>query len=454
MKRYDVAIIGGGICGLMVAHGLLEKDKDLQIIIFDKGHSLAERKCPIVENKCDHCVECKSCSIMNGFAGAGAFSDGKYIISTEYGGHLQEIIGEETATSYMKKADKILVGFGATNKVYTPNKQLIDLCERNGLYIKKGVVKHLGTENNIKIMDSMIRQIENYCTLVPDCAVEDVDPVSHLIISNIGDTIYAENIVFSTGRSGSLFFVDWCKNYGVNMCNNNVDIGVRVEVKSEIWKKISSIAYDPKIYYKSELYKDETRMFCFNYGGHVVIENTFGSKTVNGHAYSNPQLKSDNSNFALLTSIKFSQPFNNPVEYVHSLASCTNYISGGTAIVQRFGDLVQGCRTTAKKMEQSSVKPTLQAYPGDLSLCLPKRQLDSIIETIKRLDVIAPGTAGVDTLLYGIEGKYYSAVPAMKNFLIQGYSKIFACGDGSGITRSLAQAAANGLYVADQILCN
>ncbi len=452
MTKYDVAIIGGGICGLMTAYGLLEKNKNLKIIIFDKGHSLEERRCPIIENKIDHCVDCQPCSIMNGFAGAGAFSDGKFIISTEYGGHLQEVIGEELATSYMKRADNILVNCGATTETYIPNKTLIDLCKNNGLSIKKGIVKHFGTEKNICIMGAMIKYIEKYCVLVSNCTVKNVDPVSHHIFTDKTEVIFAEYIIFAVGRSGGNFFVEWCKNHGVKMSNNNVDIGVRVELKSEVWKKVSAIAYDPKIYYISEIYKDETRMFCFNDGGQVVIENTFDTKTVNGHAYSNPALKSENSNFALLTSIKFSEPFNNPVEYVHLLANCSNYISGGTVVVQRFGDLVRGCRTTLDKIEHSSVKPTLKAYPGDLSLCLPKRQLDSIIETIKKLDSIAPGTAADDTLLYGIEGKYYSAVPSMNDFFIDGYSKILACGDGSGITRSLAQAAANGLYIADKIL--
>ncbi|HBI94451.1 MAG TPA: FAD-dependent oxidoreductase, partial [Terrisporobacter glycolicus] len=277
-------------------------------------------------------------------------------------------------------------------------------------------------------------------------------PDGHIIFTDKLGELYAEYIVFAAGRSGGDFFAQWCRNHGVRMYNHNVDIGVRVELKSEIWKKISSIAYDPKICFKSEKYKDETRMFCFNDGGHVVIENTLGTKTVNGHAYADPELKSENSNFALLTSIKFSDPFNNPVEYVHMLANCANYISGGTVVVQRFGDLIKCCRTTPDKMEHSSVKPTLKAYPGDLSLCLPKRQLDSIIETIKKLDAIAPGTAEEDTLLYGIEGKYYSAMPSMTDFNINGYSNIFCCGDGSGITRSLAQAGASGLYVADKIL--
>lgn len=452
MAEYDVAIIGGGICGLMTAYGLLEKDKNLKIIIFDKGHALSERKCPMIENKINRCIECQPCSIMNGFAGAGAFSDGKFIVSTEYGGHLQEVLGEKLATIYMNRADDILVSFGAPTETFIPSSTLIDVCKSNGLGIKKGLVKHFGTEKNITIMGEMIRYLEKHCVLVPNCTVENINPNNHLIFTDKSDEIFAEYIVFATGRSGGKFFGKWCKDQEVRMYNNKVDIGVRIELKSEVWEKISSITYDPKIYYISEIYKDETRMFCFNERGQVVIENTFDSKTVNGHAYSSPRLKSENSNFALLTSIKLSEPFNNPIEYVHLLAKCANYISGGTVVVQRFGDLIRGSRTTQDKIELSSIKPTLKGYPGDLSLCLPKRQLDSIIETIKKLDLIAPGTANDDTLLYGIEGKYYSSIPSMNNFKINGYSKIFAGGDGSGITRSLAQAAANGLYIADSII--
>lgn len=440
--------------GLMTAYGLLQKKKDLKIIILEKGHRLSERQCPIVEKTAQRCVNCKICSIMNGLAGAGAFSDGKFIISTEYGGHLQEFIGDELSQQYMSELDRILIKFGAPSKTFVPNDSLVELCERNGLLIKKGTVKHFGTENNLRIMNALIDSIRSQCTIVSECAVTDVFPDSHLVFTDLfSEPIYAEHIVFAVGRSGGKFFSDWCSQYSVQTSNRNVDLGVRVELKSETWKNISTIAYDPKISYISEFYKDETRMFCFNEGGHVVMENTFGSKTVNGHAYQGLELKSENSNFALLTSIKLTEPFNNPIEYVNLIANSVNYISGGTVIVQRFGDLKAGCRTTTDKLANSSVKPTLAvAYPGDLSLSIPKRQLDSIIETIYRLDKIAPGTANDDTLLYGVEGKYYSSIPRINDFEIEGCSKIYACGDGSGITRSLAQAGANGLYISDKIL--
>ncbi|MBQ9624807.1 MAG: FAD-dependent oxidoreductase, partial [Clostridia bacterium] len=382
MEKVDVAIIGGGIGGLMVAYGLLEKDSSLKIVIFDKGHPLEKRSCPIIEHKTDRCIGCRPCSIMNGFAGAGAFSDGKFIISNEFGGNLPNILGDMQTLEYIKKADDILVKFGASKKTFEPDKELIDLCRKNGLRIKKGIAKHFGTENNLKIMGAMINSLKERCTMYADCTVTDVEPKSKTIYTDCMEPITAKTVIFAVGRSGSGFFTKWCGSHGVMLHNNKVDIGVRVELKAEVWKKISEVAYDPKISYISEKYGDETRMFCFNDGGHVVMENTFDTKTVNGHAYGSKEYKSDNCNFALLTSIKFSQPFNNPIEYVHLFASCANYISGGTVVVQRFGDLAKGRRTTAERLETCSVRPTLKAYPGDLSLCMPKRQLDSIIETI------------------------------------------------------------------------
>lgn len=340
LKKYDVAIIGGGMGGLMTAYGLLQKKNDIKIVILEKGHRLLDRQCPVVEKAVERCADCKTCSIMNGLAGAGAFSDGKFIISTEYGGHLQEFIGEELALQYMQKLDSILMEFGAPSETFVPDDSLVNLCERNGMFIKKGIVKHFGTENNLHIMNALINWIEHQCTIHTQCTVTEVNPDTHLIYAEpSSEPIFAQHIVFAVGRSGSKFFADWCNRHAVDTLNRNIDLGVRVELKSEIWKTIAAIAYDPKISYVSEFYKDETRVFCFNDGGHVVMENTFGSKTVNGHAYEDPKLKSENSNFALLTSIKLTEPFNNPIEYVNLIANSVNYISGGTVIVQRFGDL-------------------------------------------------------------------------------------------------------------------
>ncbi|WP_343281841.1 NAD(P)/FAD-dependent oxidoreductase, partial [Ligaoa zhengdingensis] len=262
-------------------------------------------------------------------------------------------------------------------------------------------------------------------------------------------TLTADRVIFAVGRAGSRFFVKWCEKNHIPLQNNQVDVGVRVELPAIVWEDFSKKIYEPKIWYRSKGYGDTTRMFCFNEGGQVVTENTDGVLTVNGHSYRDQARKTQNSNFALLSTIRFTQPFNNPIEYARHVASLANLISGGSVLVQRLGDLKLGRRTDEKRLKQSTVRPTLDAVPGDLSLCMPKRQLDNILETLEALDHIAPGTSNYDTLLYGIECKYYSARPECENFQIVGCQEIYAIGDGAGFTRSLSQAAANGLYVAD-----
>lgn len=450
-EKYDVAIVGAGISGLMIAYRLISRKPNIKIIIIEKGKEIEKRSCPIVNKQNKECIGCKLCSIMNGVAGAGAFSDGKYIITNEYGGWLSDFMSSEKSLEYMEMADKILVSFGATKFRYKPNDELKRLCLQNRLYMKQGEVKHLGTENNYEIMISFVNSIKKSCTILSENEVININKEQHTIEILGANQIAAESIIFAVGRSGSSFLIDWCLNNGIKLSNNFVDVGVRVELPSIIWNHISEKVYDPKISYRSEKYGDNTRMFCFNDGGSVVMENTNGVITVNGHAYADKKLKTNNSNFALLSTIEFSEPFHKPIEYLKHIAGTANFISDGSVIVQRFGDLVGGKRTNEKRLSESTVRPTLNAVAGDLSLCIPKRQLDNIIETIHQLDKIAPGTSNYDTLLYGVECKYYSARPKMNNFEMQNCSKIYACGDGAGITRSLAQAAANGLYLADII---
>ena len=451
-NNYDVAIIGGGMSGLMLAHRLLDQNQDLDVVIIEKGKSLAKRSCPIIEKKVDHCIGCKPCSIMTGMAGAGAFSDGKFTITNEFGGWLPEFIGEKDSMYYMEMADEILVSLGATEYRYKPDNDLKKLCLENSMFMKQGNIKHLGTEKTYEIMTELIKGISDKCEIVSEVEVIDVDKENKIIKTLDNQEFTAESIVFAVGRSGNSFLTDWCQDNKISLSVNPVDIGVRVELPSMIWKDISNSVYDPKISYRSKQYGDHTRMFCFNDGGNVVAENTNNIVTVNGHAYNDPKLKTENSNFALLSSIKFADDFNDPTTYIENIASTANLIGGGNAVVQRFGDLLEGKRTTASRLKASTVRPTLNAAPGDLSLCLPKRQLDNIIETIKQLDKVAPGTANYDTLLYGVECKYYSSRPKTNNFEIDTCDGIYACGDGAGITRSLAQAAANGLYIADMLV--
>ena len=450
--RYDIAIIGGGIGGLMTAYRLAERDPGLSICLMERGRDIRDRVCPIVAGKVKKCIKCDPCAIMEGLAGAGAFSDGKYVISTEYGGWLTDFLPDKTVIDYIEQADHILVEHGAVTERFLPNNDLKRLCLEHDLHMQQAQVKHLGTDANFETMGHLIDALREKVEIHTRTTVTDVDKEAHTVTAADAEgehTFSADRIVFAVGRSGSGFFSGWCRKNGVPLKNNQVDIGVRVELPSIIWEHFSQKIYEPKILYRSKQYGDTTRMFCFNERGQVVTENTDGILTVNGHAYRSEEKKSENSNFALLSTIRFTQPFNSPIDYARHVASLANLISGGSVLVQRLGDLMNGRRTDEKRLAQSYTRPTLDAVPGDLSLCMPKRQLDNIIETLYALDKVAPGTANYDTLLYGIECKYYSARPKCTNFEIDGCPGIYAVGDGAGFTRSLSQACANGLYVAD-----
>lgn len=454
-EKYDVAIIGGGIGGLMCAERLISADASLKIVIFERGRALKDRICPIVAKKCSKCVKCDPCAIMRGVAGAGAFSDGKYVISTEYGGWLTDFAEPKTVIDYIEQADEILVRHGATKERYRPSDELKLKCLKYDLHMQQAELKHLGTDENFSTMLSFTDELSNKAEILTLTEVIDVDKTDGTIrYTNGCDTLSlkADKIVFAFGRAGSDFFAKWCRKQNIRLANNQVDVGVRVELPKLVWQAFSEKIYEPKIWYRSKNYGDTTRMFCFNEGGNVVVENTDGVLTVNGHAYKAKEKKTENSNFALLTTTRFTEPFKEPIEYAKYVASLANKISGGSVLVQRFGDLIKGRRTNEERLKQSTTRPTLDAVAGDLSLCMPKRQLDNIIETIYALDKIAPGTANYDTLLYGIECKYYSARPDTENFRIKGTENIYAVGDGAGFTRSLSQAAANGLMTADVML--
>lgn len=455
MKQFDVVIVGGGIGGLMCAYRLVEKDPSIRVLILERGKKLEDRKCPILEGKVKQCIKCKPCAIMEGMAGAGAFSDGKYNITTEYGGWLPEFMDEKEVMSYIHQADDILVKYGADQEVYAPNNELKTLCLQHDLHMQQAHVKHLGTDANYDTMLHFIHSMDGKVTIETGAIVYDVDRDTHIVSytqANQSQQVQGDIVIFAVGRVGNGMFEEWCNKYNIKRTNNQVDIGVRVEMPYEIWEHFSSKIYEPKIYYKNGHYGDKTRMFCFNERGYVVTENSDGVLTVNGHSYKDKAKQSENSNFALLCSTNFTEPFDQPVEYARYVASLANKISGGYVLVQRLGDLEKGRRTTAARLKKSSVRPTLDAVAGDLSLCMPKRQLDNIIETLHALDKIAPGCANEDTLLYGIECKYYSSRPEVKDFELVEAKNIYALGDGAGFTRSLSQAAANGLIVADIIL--
>ncbi len=451
---YDVVIIGGGIGGLMAAYRLHKNDSTLKVAVTERGNTLEKRYCPAGEEKT--CVHCKTCSITSGFAGAGAFSDGKFNLGTAYGGTLGEELGDTKATHYIDEVDKILNEYCTSGipQVYRSNEDLKLKCLQNNLRLLDMNVKHLGTDHNYVTMQNLIRAIaENGTDLFPfyDCTrVEKVEGGYRVHYAN-GEVLETAAIIIATGRGGANFVADFCRSFDVPMKSNHIDIGVRVEMKDIIWKEFSDKIYEPKILYKTKTFEDRCRMFCFNKGGLVSAENNHGIITANGHSYAEAEKKTDNCNFAILSSIRFTEPFNQPTEYAENISRLANMIGKGNVLVQRFGDLIRGRRTNEHRLSQNTVTPTLRATAGDISLVLPHRILTNIIETIYALDRVAPGTANDDTLLYGCESKYYSIRPVFKNDRFELVDNVYIIGDGSGICRGLSQSGAMGIYVADCI---
>ena len=454
MNNYDVIIIGAGPGGIFSAYELVNLRPDLKVAVFEAGKALEDRKCPIDGDKVKSCINCKSCAIMRGFGGAGAFSDGKYNITNDFGGTLYEHIGKEKALELMKYVDGInLANGGEGTKLYTTaGSSFKKICLENKLHLLDASVRHLGTDKNYQVLGNIFNLLKDKVDFFFNAPVGDLKVLEDgtYEVECSGESYTCRKCIVSVGRSGSKWIEKVCSELDIETFSNRVDIGVRVEIPAVVFSNLTSELYESKIVYRTEKFEDKVRTFCMNPYGYVVTENTNGIVTVNGHSYDNPELQSENTNFALLVSKHFSEPFKDSNGYGESIARLSNMLGGGV-IVQRFGDLTRGRRSNASRIEESTVRPTLKATPGDLSLVLPKRILDGIIEMIYALDKIAPGTANDDTLLYGVEVKFYNMEVAISDRLETRYPGLFVIGDGSGVTHSLSHASASGVFVAREI---
>ena len=451
--KYDVMIIGAGPGGIFSAYELTRHSPDCKVAVFEAGHELSKRHCPIDGDKIKSCIRCKSCSIMSGFGGAGAFSDGKYNITNDFGGTLYEYVGKQKALELMHYVDEINLRYGGEGtKLYsTAGSQFKKLCMQNDLHLLDASVRHLGTDINYVVLENMYNELKDKVDFYFDTPVKRVEKTENGYRAICENGVYeGDYCIVSVGRSGSKWMQQVCDELKIETKSNRVDIGVRVEIPAEIFSHITNELYESKIVYRTAQYGDRVRTFCMNPKGAVVSENTNGIVTVNGHSYEDPAKQTNNTNFALLVAKHFSEPFRDSNGYGESIARLSNMLGGGI-IVQRFGDLIRGKRSTPSRMAESFTVPTLNATPGDLSLVLPKRLLDGIIEMIYALDKIAPGTANDDTLLYGVEVKFYNMEVSVDENLESRYKGLYIIGDGSGITHSLSHASASGVHVARNI---
>ncbi len=443
MKQYDILIIGAGPGGIFSALELCLKKPGLKIGVIEKGADLQTR---INEKR----------SIMNGFGGAGAFSDGKYNITNEFGGNLYEYIGKAKAIELMEYVDELNCQYGGKDtKFFTNiNTSLKALCLKNDLHLLGAKVRHLGTDKNQVVLKNLYEfLLKNKVEFHFDSTVEDLNKTQngYIAIDQNKQEYFGTKCIISVGRSGSKWMDQISKKLNISTKSNKVDIGVRVELPYEVFAELTDALYESKLVYQTKEYGDKVRTFCMNPKGYVVQEDTDGLLTANGHSYEDANLSSGNTNFALLVSQTFTEPFKNSNEYGESIARLSNMLGGGV-IMQTFGDLINGRRSTNGRIEKMFMIPTLKATPGDLSLVLPKRILDDIIEMIYALDKVAPGTANDDTLLYGVEVKFYNNEVDVNNNLETCHKGLYCIGDCSGVTHSLSHASASGVFVARKII--
>ena len=454
--NYDVIIVGGGPAGIFAALGL--SDARLDVLLLDKGKEIDARICPIQKGS-DHCVFCSPCHLVSGFGGAGAFSDGKLTLSTKVGGRLKELIGIDQAKELVDYVDSVYLKFGAPHKVYGVGEKVAEL-ERQaasaGLKLTPIKLRHLGTEHCHEVLKAMQKCLSAKLDIRLRTAVKNIivsDGEVKAIETNEGERLNCHYLILAPGREGSEWLTNEAKKLKLTLNSNPVDVGCRIEVPMVLMEKLTSVLYESKLEFHSPSFDDRVRTFCMCPGGEVVMESTGGSDpvvTVNGVGYSKP--KTANTNFAILVSTVFTEPFHEPIAYGKYLARLANILSGGI-LVQRLGDLMEGRRSTQSRIQHSLVEPSLKAAtPGDLSFVLPFRYLKGIVEMLQTMDKLAPGVSSPHTLLYGTEVKFYSSQLKLSSCLETEISNMFAAGDGAGVSRGLVQASASGVVAAREIL--
>ena len=461
--KYDVIIIGAGPSGIFCAYELIKQNPGLKVIMIEKGRAIEKRSCPKRQTK--RCVGCVPCSITTGFAGAGAFSDGKLSLSPDVGGNLPEILGYEKTIELINEADSIYLKFGADKKVYGIDdndsiERIRTKAIRANLKLIECPIRHLGTEEGYKIYTKLQEHLLShgveikFLTMVEDIIVED--QMVKGVVTDKGDIYYADVVVSGVGREGSEWFSHICKQHHIETKVGTVDVGVRVEVRDEIMKELNEKLYEAKLVYYTPTFDDKVRVFCTNPSGEVATEYyDDGLAVVNGHAYKSKEFKTKNTNFALLVSKNFTEPFKSPIEYGKYIAQLGNMLCDGKILVQRYGDFKRGRRTTGERMVRSNITATLKdAIPGDLSLVFPHRIMVAIDEMIQALDKVTPGIASDETLLYGVEVKFYSNKVMVNEDFETNIRGLLAMGDGASVTRGLQQASANGISVARSILAS
>ncbi|WP_028550519.1 NAD(P)/FAD-dependent oxidoreductase [Paenibacillus sp. UNC451MF] len=472
-KSYDVIIVGAGPAGIFAAYELLSKASHLKVLLIDKGHDIDSRRCPILEEKIKLCPPAAgkkefagclpACSITAGFGGAGAYSDGKFNITTEFGGWLTEYLAPSQVLDLIKYVDGINLEHGAPDTITDPMTEVVRSIEQRGyaagLKLLRAQVRHLGTEKNLQILQSINQYLKQHIDMLYKTEVADIltvkDNGAYRVVGvalKNGEEMEADYVVVAPGRDGSAWLTDILKKRRIKMFNNQVDVGVRVETSDVVMREINEHLYEGKFIYNTSV-GTRVRTFCSNPSGHVVVENHSGVMAANGHAYKDPALGSANTNFALLVSHRFTDPFDKPNEYAREICQRANDLSNGGVIVQKYGDIIRGRRSTEARIKEGFLEPTLkEAVPGDLGLVLPYNTMKSLIEMVEALDKVTPGIASEHTLFYGVEAKFYSARPKLNMYLESEIAGLYCGGDGAGVTRGLAQAGAAGVWIARSIV--